>query len=385
MVHTLFVLSALQGGVVEVPFQKGENAIIIDAEVNGKKLSFMYDTGFSGSFVVDSSINLGKATGAMTLRDFVGEFQASTVKLNTIKLGAKTIEPEGKEAVMQPANYTFSYMTHCDGIMGLEVMRDQVFEINMQNNKLIFYPKTVDISQRKPDGKKTFLCKMLPKGMGSIELEVVASNGKKMHLALDTGNSFYATTHRDVLERIGLWEPGKNPKHVKQSFVASGAVDSWTKKMDNVNIFGVPVETSYWDIIDLPSSSAVDDGTVGFGFLKNFNITIDYARRRVWLENYTGSVTNDAIGTTGITAYFSPSRHAVTVARVSPDSPASGAGVKVGDQILTIDGKELVGAIGFAEVEALLEGKPGTKVVIGLSSGGNARRLELDRTILIND
>ena len=38
------------------------------------------------------------------------------------------------------------------------------------------------------------------------------------------------------------------------------------------------VARSVWSVIDLPSSSAQHDGTIGFGFLKHFNITIDLKR-----------------------------------------------------------------------------------------------------------
>jgi hypothetical protein len=216
-------------------------------------------------------------------------------------------------------------------------------------------------------------------------MEVVAPNGKKMYLALDTGNAFYATTHRDVLERVGLWDKGKDPKHVRQSFVASGPVDSWTKKLTDMSIFGVKVPTSYWDIIDLPSGSAESDGTVGFGFLSNFNITIDYDRRRVWMENFTGKVTTDPEGSSGITAVYSERRKGVVVARVSPDSPASAEKIMVGDNLLMVDGRELAGSIGFNELVKLLDGDPGSKVKLVLSRNGETRRLELERKVLIND
>ena len=63
-----------------------------------------------------------------------------------------------------------------------------------------------------------------------------------------------------------LW----NKKFIKQSWVASGPVDSWSVHLKNMAIFGVLVASSIWDVIDLPSSSAESDGTVGYQFLKNF-------------------------------------------------------------------------------------------------------------------
>lgn len=382
---TCLALLVAQTAPIEVPFKLAENAIIVDATVNGRNLSFMFDTGFSGAFVVDQSINLGKATGTMTLRDFVGEFQASTVKLNSVKLGTKTIDSADMQAVMQPADFSFSYNTHCDGIMGFEVVKNYVTEISFEKSKFIFHPKTLDINKRTPDNKRTFLLKMLPIGHGAIKLDVQMANGKKLLLSLDTGNAFYSTTHRDVLERVGLWKHEDKPKFVKQSFVASGAVDSWTKKIEGARIYGVDVPISYWDIIDLPSGTAESDGTVGFGFLKNFNIIIDFERRRVWLDNFTGKVGNDPEGSTGVTAAYDAQQNRVRVYRVTPDSPAERAGIKVGDSVLSVDGQELGGRIGYREVSALLDGPVGSKVTVNFSRNNQLMRLELDREALVND
>lgn len=382
LLHALALLSLAQAPV-EVPFRTGENAIIVDAVVNKIPVSLMFDTGFAGGVDVDNTINLGKPSGTITLRDFVRETQAPTVKLTSLKLGSQSIDPEGLDAVLTPpADYSFAYGTHVDGIMGFSVIKHNITEINFEKSKFIFYPKSFDITKRVPDNKRTFLLKMLPTGHSSIELQVGAPGGRTMTLALDTGNAFYATTHRDVLERVGLWD-GREAKFGSLAGVASGAVDSWNVKMPPLTIFGVPVAQSVWDVIDLPSSSADSDGTVGYGFLKNFNIIIDYERRRVWLENFTGKVENEAPGETGISAGYSPSRKTVIVARVSPDSPAAKAGLKDGDELLSVDGLDL-SREGYRKMRLLLEGPVGSKVKLAVSRNGSLKRYEVERAPLVN-
>lgn len=384
---TLSLLLLAQGPTapVEVPFKIGEEAIIVSAKVNGRPLSLMFDTGFSGGVIVGSGINLGKPTGKMTLRDFVGTFQADTTKITSFQLGPLNIDTADLEAVSDPSGGEMSqtYNVHCDGIMGLEPLTDYVFEINIQKSCFIFYPRSTNITSRTPDNKKTFLAKLLPTGHNSLEMEVTPPTGKRMTMALDTGNMFFAATHRDVLERVGLWPAGTTPKFMKASMVASGEVSSWYKQMKDMTIFGIPVGQSTWSVIDAPSSSAESDGTIGFGFLKNFNTTVDFERRRVWFENFTGKVENEEDADVGISAAFDPRALRVRVFRVAPDSPADKAGIKRGDTILSIDGVDELN-VGWRRLNKMLVGEKGSKVKLAISRNGALIRFEVQREHLIN-
>jgi predicted aspartyl protease len=370
---------------IEVPFKVAGDAMFVDVTVNSRPVTLLFDTGFSGSFVLDPSVDVGKATGTIMLRDFVGQFEAPTVPVKSVGFGGKNIDVSSMTIVKKDSSgLSAGYGLHCDGMMGFEVIAPYVVEINFEKSRFIFHPrKSVDLSKRTPDGVKTFAARMLPIGANSIELLVEAHNGQKMKLALDTGNAFFATTHRDVLERIGVWEEGKKPNYMRQSMVASGPVDSWDLLMKDTKIYGVPVPESIWNIIDLPASSAEGDGTVGFRFLRNFNITIDVEQRRVWLENFTGSVKSEEKGSIGLYAVHDPSRKRMRIAYVTPGGPADLAGIKRGDDLLGIDGKELT-ILTFQQILDLLEGEVGTKVKLALSRGGGLLRHELTRQVLVN-
>lgn len=380
----LLVLTPQTAGTIEVPFRDTDDAIIVDAKVNGRPVSLMFDTGFGGTVLLSSSVDVGAPTGKMTLRDFVGELEVNTVKLKSLAVGTKNVplNPD-MEIVQQPGDMSASYGTHVDGILGLSALKGGVFTIDFEHNKFVFRPDAYDITKQTPDNKKTFLQKLLPIGKSSLEMFVSAPNGKTMTLALDTGNAFYATTHRDVLERVGLWDANKPHKFAKLSGVASGAVESWSFKMPELNIFGVPTPPSIWDIIDLPSSSAEGDGTVGHGFLRNFNITVDYPRRRVWLENFRQPIANEEEGDVGLSAGFDPNIKRTVVIRVTPDSPAADAGIKEGDHVLMVDGEDL-DRVGYVRFRKLMEGKVGSSVRIAVSHNGALKRLELKRVALIN-
>jgi hypothetical protein len=384
MLGTAAVLLLLRAPVIEAPFTIADSAIVIDVTVNDKPVSVMFDTGFAGEFVLSSHLKLGKATGKITLQDFVGAFDASTVDVNSLSVAGNVVDLDEGQIVQQPLqSLSLSYGTHCDGIMGVGVFMKYVVEINFEDKILRLHPKSHDITQNSADKEKTFLRRMLPIGHNTIEMRVKAPTGKRLNLALDTGNAFYATTHTEVLVRTGLWKEGKKPKFMGQSWVASGPVSSWNIALEDMEIFGVPTKKTVWNIIDRPSSSASHDGTVGFGFLKNFNITFDFTRRYVWMERFTDTVDYEAPGHIGLAAAYDPKKERVRVFNVVPEGPADKAGIKYGDDILAI-GKTDIKVVGFRNLNEMMQGPPGSVVKLSLSRGGKLMRKELTRTQLVN-
>src|SRR4051812_2042446 len=113
LLTSLVAYGLLAQGAVEVPFRIADDALVVDATVNGSKLSLVFDTGFGGSALVSDTVDIGPTSGTTTLQDFVGEFEAKTVKIKTFKLGPMTIDPTGMNAIQQStAGMSFGYNTH---------------------------------------------------------------------------------------------------------------------------------------------------------------------------------------------------------------------------------------------------------------------------------
>lgn len=369
---------------VEVPFRVVENAIVVDAQVNGHNVAAVFDTGFSGAFALTESIDFGKPSGSVGVRDFVGTHSTPVYDVKSLKLGGLSLTPADMKILAQEGfEGSWSYGTHVDGLMGLQVVAPYVCEINIEKSKFVFHPSTEDITKRVPDNKRTFLLRILPINSRSIALATKTPEGQTLVMALDTGNAGYATTHPDSLARVGLWTEGKPVKWTYPSYIASGAVDTFSVEVKSARVFGIPVDTSVWSVINLPSSGADSDGTVGFQFLKNFNFTVDMKRRAVWMENFTGKFGNDEEASTGMSVFSDRSGQAMRVVRVLKDSPAQAAGVRVGDTLVAIDG-QVLGNVGVRRVERLLKGAPGSTVKIQVSRGGGLQSFEIKRAMLVN-
>jgi hypothetical protein len=379
------MVATAQAPQVEVPFHVADDALIVDCTINGSKVSLMFDTGFGGNALISDTVDIGPIAGTTTLRDFVGEFESKTVKIKSFKIGALSLDATGMFAVQQSTEgMSFGYNMHTDGLIGLGAIKSYVTEFDFQHQKLIFYPKSVDITNRVPDNKKTFLAKLLPMGNTAMQMLVKTPSGRTMVMGLDTGNSFYATTHKDVLQRVGLWAPDQSAKYMRTAGIASGPVDSWWLKMPALTVFGIPVESSVWSIIDLPSGTADADGTVGFGFLKNFNFTVDFDRRRVWFENFTGKAGNDPVAEVGLSGGFRDRTRRVEIWNVTPGSPADQAGIKRGDEVISVDDQSVT-STSFRKFDSMMEGPDGSSVKIVISRKGQVMRFELKRAFLLNE
>jgi len=381
---TIHQLPSSVSPIASVAFQETPSQIVVPATINGKDLHFIFDTGFAGDVLVDTTIDFGKQTGSETMQDFVGTFEAPVYALKSMHLGNLKLDPTGRDVIGQPGISDFGEGVHVDGLMGFSTIKDYVTQINFQDHKFNFYPSDLDISTWKPNNKTTFLVKMLPVGPRSINLPVLTPDGKTLVMALDTGNAFYATTHKDVLERVGLWPQGKVADFQSLNGVASGPVASWNKVMNNMTIFGVHVPVSYWDIIDLPAADSSSDGTVGIQFLKNFNIFFDFKRRYVWLENFDGKVANEEEGGIGIAAVFNPEIKSIEIERVSPGSPADKAGIKEGDLLLQVNDDDQLGGATFESLRKVLSGPIGSKVRLSISHEGFVKVVTVVRQALVN-
>lgn len=374
-----------QAPPIEVPFRIAEDALIVDATINGSKVALVFDTGFGGCALISDEVDIGPSNGTTTLRDFVGEFESKTVKIKSFMLGPLSLDTTGMNAIQQSTEgMSFGYNMHTDGLIGLGAIKNYITEFDFKDKKLIFYPKSMDITERTPDNKNTFLAKLLPIGDAAMEMLVATPSGRTMVMGLDTGNSFYATTHRDVLERVGLWQANKNPVFMHTSGIASGPVDSWNVKMPPLKVFGIPVTSSVWTIIDLPSGTADADGTVGYGFLKNFNFTVDLDRRRVWFENISGKTGNDPVAEIGVAGGFRDQSGMVQIWNVTPGSPAEQAGLKKGDEVLSVDDQS-INSQSSRNFDSMMEGPEGSTVKIVVSRKGELLRFEVKRAFLVND
>ena len=115
-------------------------------------------------------------------------------------------------------------------------------------------------------------------------------------------------------------------------------------------------------------------GNVGIGILSQFNLVFDYHRQQIIFEKNHNYGQKEAYNRTGLRA--KPEGLQWEIIGIIPDSPASGSGLKPGDKIVTIDGKNAA-QLSDDDLYALFRQEVGTKVTLAIQSGADLRMVTL--------
>lgn len=89
----------------------------------------------------------------------------------------------------------------------------------------------------------------------------------------------------------------------------------------------------------LQRAGAFTAGNIGGAILKQFTVTFDYTRRRLYFEKNRDFGRRDTYDRAGLWLSGAADGHSFEVFDVVASGPAAEAGLKVGDHVLAIDGR----------------------------------------------
>ncbi len=111
-------------------------------------------------------------------------------------------------------------------------------------------------------------------------------------------------------------------------------------------------------------------GNVGIGILEQFNLIFDYSRQRIIFEKNANYGKKDVYNRTGL--QLQRNGLAWDVTNVVPGSPAAGLGIKAGDKIVAINGKDAAHLTADQRYDLFLK-NAGTNVTLVVQSGSSRR------------
>jgi hypothetical protein len=128
------------------------------------------------------------------------------------------------------------------------------------------------------------------------------------------------------------------------------------------------------------------DCLLGGSFLRNFLVTIDYPDTELHLEPYVNPPIPDEFRRAGFTIGLDPTGTHFVVASVYPNTDAFSQGIMVNDEVVSIDGTNLLATFQYVDpADQLLDGTVGTTKMIAFGTTKNPANSGKTLTVKVED
>jgi RNase P subunit RPR2 len=387
-----------------VSFKLINNLIVIPVEINGVEMSFLLDSGVNKPIMF--SLNPGDSLSIeqkerISLRGLGSgaAIQAVKARSDTFKINdILKLNLELYIILDQQINMSTRLGVPIHGIIGYDVFKDFIVEINYSSEKIKFYnPETYKYKNCK---KCTDLPLTFRNNKPYIDVSVAIEENKEpdipVKLLIDSGGSDALWLFEDDEKRINI------PEKKFDDFLGRGLSGSIYGTRSRVKKFNMGTFSFENAKVAFPDSTAITyvknfkerNGSIGGEILKRFRVIFDYGNKRMRLrksryfsepfrynmsgielqhngmrvvheiKKKTGKLqTNYGRSTTegGINVVFEHYNSyslvkAYEIAEIRKDSPADLAGLQQGDIIISINGRT-VDKLTLSRVTAMLEGK----------------------------
>lgn len=366
-------------GVAHLPFDYRSRHVWLRASVNGGPLAdFIYDTGASVT-VIDSAyaakiglktsgqmqaVGAGSAGGASfaTLEKLRVEGpNGDGIELKDVKAGVLSVNP-----VLAPF-----FWRECAGIVGFDAIVQFVNEVDYDGKQLTLSdPKAFTYAAKGAE---------LPMQLaGHAPVVTVKVDGQYEGLArVDIGSSSTLDLHTPFVTKNGLI--AKYPAAltvVGGGF--GGTFESKFARMHSLEIGPYKVDAPLIGLSTITTGALASEdyaGNIGNRLLERFKVTLDYERRKVYLEPGAKYAEREPFSRFG--AQLAKMGDKVQAAQVLPRSPAAAAGLRDGDDVVSIDGMAAASLDPDALEARFEQGKPGVKVEVVVLRDGKPKKLKV--------
>lgn len=330
-----------QNKVVEkIPFNVNGGHLIIKIRLNDSgPLNFIFDSGAGATLISrDVADSIGLVSGAQRKNVGVsGEHKVSLIR------GVKLSTDNTKLAEINVLS-TQTFFEELDngakvhGVIGYDVLISYVAEIDNKNNQIVLYDESGYEYKGEGDKLPIYLVQNLPITNAiittysgtEIEGQFMIDSGSRSELIISSPT----VVQYDLADNIG--------KHY--TIRSSIGTSSRRTKMRYGRL--AKLKLLEFEFEDIPVALSSDnkgvlsmdfiDGIIGNKLLQRFNLVFDYGRSIIYLEAGDSINSEYSINLTGFTLTFQAAQPIIK--NLVERSPADKAGLRNGDQIISING-----------------------------------------------
>jgi len=307
----------------EFTFTRGEAPIRLPVTFKGREFFFMLDTGSSSTvFDVLFKHELGKPKSLVEVKTTSDSMVVQTFDALPAFVGPFSMQNCGEVTCLNLKMLTLIAGKEISGLIGMNFLRKHVLQIDFNNGRLILL-KT--LKEKNFDWGEEFTISFNSLGLPQIKGNVLGYI--KTDFTIDTGSIATGTLDRRIFEEILSKENLITSETLAST--ASGLVKSKTARIDRLSIGSF----EYQDLI----FSEGDVNNLGLDFLSRHLITFDFPNNKIYLKEGKEFLKMDESDMSGL--HLLRISNEIVVHSVDKGSPAAKAGIRAGDIILKVEGK----------------------------------------------
>ncbi len=347
--------------------------VIVNLRINGSEpLPFLLDTGTSFPLMIDAPtakklhlqpngqkyrVNRSDVTGDIASVDkveLVGSLPGDAgnvvmpLDLKNINIYETTL-PEGTFPDPRPV-----------GIIGIALLDTVPLQFDFAAKTLTVYRP----DYTPPPAKNALVLPLKRTDSGLYTVSLRPQEGDPLDFMLDTGAELVSIPQADVKR----FRPAQTPPVIKNWWGING--------LTSETMFLLPdPQLGNWQEPNVAVASSVrgyPGAILGIDFLSRFRVTLDVPHLRLILErsaDYTKRLALSGLSCVSLASQ----KGQFAVIDVLPASNAANAGVRVGDKIVTVNGRSL-GDLSFVAAQNWLDGLADTQAELTLEGAEKARR-----------
>ncbi|NDK54381.1 aspartyl protease family protein [Pontibacter fetidus] len=359
---------------IKLPFKLVHNLIVIQVRINDSKpLNFILDSGVNSTLITQlhysDSLSLNNSR-KITVQGLGEGYAIEALISSGNNMYLPTIKGENHEVyVLLEDIFDLSSRMGMPihGIIGYDIFKNFIVKVNYNTQMITLYkPDTKLKINKKAEVHELHIedCKAY------LFANVRQYNGDtlKVKLVVDTGASHSLSLYLPTNERLKL------PPKVMEAYLGRGLSGDINGKIGRLNSMSI----GRYEFADLPASYPDEEairvalkvanrnGNLGSDILKRFTVIFDYPHNRLVLlpnRKYKQPFSYNIAGFEVSTPM--PGFKVYVVSNVSKNSAAQQAGIKAGDQLISINGQDCQ-EMDLNNILDMLEGRPGQQLRLTL-------------------